>query len=99
VHCANVSSPTESVSGAELVRLYVQPRSQHGGIGRLLISEGEKLAFDHSLSCLWLTAWEGNVGALAFYRRMGYAEIGMTTYSFEGNTYGNRLFAKKLDTA
>ena len=34
--------------------------------------------------------------ALAFYPKMGYADVGATTYSFGGNTYGNRVFAKRL---
>lgn len=99
VLCSNLSSPASSIFGAELVRLYVQPRAQRAGIGRLLISDGEKLVALHHLPSLWLTVWEGNVSALAFYRRMGYAEVGATTYSFEGNTYGNRVFAKRPGAA
>ena len=45
---------------------------------------------------VWLTAWEGNTGALAFYRRMGYADVGSTGYSLQGNTYGNRVLGKQL---
>jgi ribosomal protein S18 acetylase RimI-like enzyme len=96
VLCANLPCPGTSVSGAELVRLYVQPRAQGAGIGRALIGEAETLGLVTLLPSLWVTVWEGNAGALAFYRRMGYAEVGVTTYSFEGNTYGNRVFAKQL---
>lgn len=88
-------APAGKVTGTELVRLYVQPQAQGEGIGRLLIAHAERLA----KSALWLTVWDGNVGALAFYRRMGYVDVGATTYSFEGNTYGNRVFAKTALTA
>lgn len=96
--CSGTQSPAPSTLGAELVRLYVQPRAQRRGVGRLLLSEGESLATANRLPCLWLTVWEGNANAIAFYRRMGYAEVGTTTYSFQGHTYGNRVFAKALVT-
>lgn len=95
----SLGSPVDGVSGAELVRLYVQPRAQRAGTGRLLISEGESVVSALSLSCLWLTVWEGNANALAFYSRMGYAEVGATAYCFQGNTYGNRVLAKRFGAA
>lgn len=92
-------SPVAGLAGAELVRLYVQPRTQRAGIGRALLRRAEQLARSVPLPSLWLTVWDGNANALAFYRRMGYADVGPTTYSFEGNTYGNRVFAKRLSAA
>lgn len=99
IHCSNVQCPAGDVRGAELVRLYVQPRAQRGGVGGLLISESEALVAARSLSSLWLTVWEGNANALAFYRHIGYADVGVTTYSFQGHTYGNRVLAKQLGAA
>ena len=91
-----VASPLADHSGMELVRLYVQPGSQRRGIGRRLISETERADAAFAASSLWLTVWDGNANALALYGRMGYADIGSTTYSFEGKSYGNRVFAKQL---
>ena len=99
VLCSPCISPVADLSGAELVRLYVQPRWQRTGVGRALLVEAERLARLSSLQSLWLTAWDGNARALAFYARMGYADAGATTFSIEGNTYGNRVFAKKLGAA
>jgi ribosomal protein S18 acetylase RimI-like enzyme len=94
--CSNLSSPVVPVWGGELVRLYVQPRAQRGGIGRALIREVEKLGSASWLPSIWLSVWEDNAGALEFYRQVGYAEVGTTTYSFEGNSYGNRVLSKVL---
>ena len=99
VLCPALSSPVAGVVGAELVRLYVQPRAQRNGIGSALIRQAEQLASAELLHCLWLTVWDGNGGALAFYLRMGYADVGATTYSFGGHSYGNRVLAKQLDLA
>lgn len=89
-------APDGGVSGAELIRLYVQPAAQGLGLGRRLARAAEALAASAGLAALWLTAWDGNRRALAFYAREGYADVGVTSYSFEGNCYGNRVLARQL---
>lgn len=89
-------APAGPMVGAELVRLYVQPQAQGLGIGRELMRAAESAASNGGLTCLWLTAWEGNHRARGFYEALGYIDIGATTYTFQGNSYGNRILAKKL---
>ena len=86
----------ESVSGAELVRLYVQPQSRGSGIGRALVEQTEELVVAASLRSLWLTVWELNEPAIAFYRRIGFREAGAGRYTYEDQVYGTRIFAKEL---
>ena len=93
---AGQAAPSGGVTGAELIRLYVQPAAQGSGLGRQLIRAAEALAAEAGLPALWLTAWDGNHRALAFYARQGYADVGATSYSFEGNSYGNRVLARGL---
>jgi diamine N-acetyltransferase len=83
-----VPSPTEGFTGAELVRLY--------GLGRALLARAEQLVQAAHLPILWLRAWEGNHNARAFYAHVGYEDVGATTYSFQGVTVPNRVFAKRL---
>lgn len=90
-------APAGVVVGAELIRLYVQPAAQRLGLGRRLIRAAEALAAEAGLGALWLTAWDGNQRALGFYAREGYADVGATSYSFEGNSYGNRVLARLLE--
>ena len=85
--------------GAELVRLYVQPHFKRRGLGRALLSQAEAMARTTSAECLWLTAWAGNGPALAFYVALGYTDIGVTNYIFQGNSYENRIFTRKLANA
>jgi ribosomal protein S18 acetylase RimI-like enzyme len=87
-------SPTGGISGAQLVRLYVQPQAQGSGAGKALIGAAESLVAAQSLKALWLTAWEHNSRALAFYARRGYADVGPSTYTAMGATYGTRVLAK-----
>lgn len=96
VVAAALPAPAGAVRGAELVRLYVQPRAQRSGLGSALLARAEQAAAAAALPWLWLTAWEGNARALAFYARMGYADVGATTYALQGRSYGNRVLAKSL---
>jgi len=90
-------APATDVAGAELVRLYVQPRSHGNGVGRILLSAAEAATRDAGLDLLWLTAWDGNTSARAFYARCGYADAGATTYVFEDRSYGNRVLVRRLE--
>jgi diamine N-acetyltransferase len=94
---SSAPSPAGALAGAELVRLYVQPKAQRTNIGRSLLTRAEQLAQAVSIKCLWLTAWEGNHNARAFYARVGYVDVGATTYAFQGQTYSNRVLAKRLE--
>lgn len=89
-------APAGTVVGSHLVRLYIQPRFQRAGHGRRLLGAAEAAATSLGHSALWLTAWEGNDRARRFYEAVGYEDIGATTYAFEGRTYANRVFAKRL---
>jgi diamine N-acetyltransferase len=99
VRLSQRAAPDGQTSGAELVRLYVQPAAQHNRIGRALLERTEQVARTHKLSSVWLAAWDRNTNARAFYAHMGYADVGATTYSFQGHTYANRVLAKHLSVA
>lgn len=81
---------------AELQRLYIQERFTGLGIGHRLLRAAEQHAAREGASLLWATVWDGNERALGFYPRRGYALLGEPTYTFQGETHGNRLFGKAL---
>lgn len=90
------AAPDGGVTGAELVRLYVQPRWQHAGLGRRLLREAEDAAAAAGAAHLWLTAWSGNDRARAFYAALGYEDVGESRITFQGRAYENRVFARRL---
>ena len=96
VGLAEAPAPDGGVRGAERIRLDVQPAAQGLGLGRQLIRAAEALAAEAGLGALWLTAWDGNHRARGFYAREGYDDVGATSYSFEGNSYGNRVLVRSL---
>jgi diamine N-acetyltransferase len=89
--------PVMGIDGVEVLRLYVQAPFQRQGIGRALLALAERQAHDRGDRHVWLTAWVGNAGALAFYPTVGYADVGTTQYVIEGQAYQNRVFAKRLN--
>ncbi|NVZ20635.1 GNAT family N-acetyltransferase [Pseudomonas costantinii] len=90
-------SMIEAPDVAELQRLYIQERFTGLGIGYQLLQAAEQRAALGGASLLWATVWVGNERALGFYPRRGYEELGAPTYTFQGETHGNRLFGKALN--
>ncbi len=88
--------PAPGIGGVEALRLYVQAPFQRHGIGRALLKFAEQHAHERGDPYVWLTAWVGNTGALAFYPAAGYADAGTAQYVIEGQAYENRVFAKRL---
>lgn len=81
-------------ANVEIVRLYVHPRFHRQGIGQTLCSHAEGIAAARGAAGVWLTAWSGNARALAFYRAIGYEDIGAASYAIEGQHYDNRVLRK-----
>lgn len=81
---------------AELLRLYVQEPFTGVKVGTKLLAEAENLAASAGVTVMWLTPWVHNHRALAFYARRGYADFGLTYFTFEGESHENRVFAKPL---
>jgi GNAT superfamily N-acetyltransferase len=88
--------PASEIQGMEILRLYVQAPFQRHGIGQVLLKTAEQSALSRGDRHVWLTAWVGNLGALAFYPAVGYVDVGATECLIEGQAYENRIFAKRL---
>ena len=88
--------PIPGVVGLEVLRLYIQPPFQRQGIGRALLTRAEVRARRSGMQFVWLTAWVGNTGALAFYPSAGYEDAGATQYVIQGISYENRVFTRPV---
>ena len=72
----------------ELVRLYVAPPFHGQGLGARLLRHARA---SNPARPLWLGAWEGNAGALRFYRREGASLIGETWFELDGQRHRNEM--------
>jgi len=73
-------SPANTLMLAELQTLYVQAHFLRQGVGRQLLSEAEKEAFDLAGMPLWLSVNANNTQAIGFYLRQGYTKQGVTDF-------------------
>jgi ribosomal protein S18 acetylase RimI-like enzyme len=88
--------PDPTVTGMEVLRLYVQRPFHRRGIGCALMRLAEERTRRASHQAIWLTAWAGNLAARDFYRSLGYRDVGSTPYFIEGKAYENRILVKQV---
>lgn len=76
-------TPPECVkdpSALMLKRLYVL-RQWHGkGVAHALFDAVVETAWQQGLGSLWLSVWEQNPRAIAYYRKMGFEEVGSLVF-------------------
>jgi len=58
----------------------VAPAAQGHGVGRLLLTEAERVARAWPADAIRLDAYDGAVGAGAFYAKYGFKEVGRVVY-------------------
>ena len=88
--------PRVPAPSAELGRLYVQSHFLRRGIGAELLRRSEALVREDRAATLWLTAYVGNLRALAFYASQGHADRGRSDHVFEDERFENRVLFKLL---
>ena len=85
-----------SVSGDQLVHLFVEPSHQHVGLGRHLLALGEAMIAAGGHMDFELHARVENVAAIAFYERAGWAVTDRLIHTVEhGISYDERVLTKR----
>jgi diamine N-acetyltransferase len=92
----NSTCPVLSVTGPEILRLYIQFPFQHQGLGQALLKYAEDRAQAQGAQAIWLTTWVLNTRAVAFYPQAGYERVGSTQYLINSKAFENDVFAKRL---
>ena len=86
-------SPVPGCPRAELATLYVSRHFAGRGIGSTLLARaGELVAALTGETGFWLSANARNEGAIAFYRRLGFNELGSFDFELEGERHPNLVF-------
>jgi ribosomal protein S18 acetylase RimI-like enzyme len=80
------------LAGLYVERLYVSRRHQRSGFGGRLLEAAFAEARARSRTHLWLSAWEENVAAIAYYKGRGFHQAGEWPWVFEsqGKRYVDR---------
>ncbi len=88
--------PIVGCSPYEISTLYVQPRHQGTGKGSGLLRACLQHVVQVGGNGAWLTANAANDGALAFYRRHGFTDVGEAFFVFSDQAYENRVLTISL---
>jgi diamine N-acetyltransferase len=64
----------------QLSRLYTRTGATGSGIGSLLMRRVLEMAAEQEYDVIWLGVWEHNAGAIAFYRRWRFEEVGTLVF-------------------
>ena len=92
----DVPDGVDDPGAIELVRLYVD-RAWHGrGLAAALMTRAEAAARDRGARRMWLGVWENNHRAAAFYRKLGYAEVGEHVFMLGADAQRDLILAKAL---
>ncbi len=80
----------------ELRRFYVD-RSAHGkGVAQALMQAAQASARDMEGKHLWLSVWERNPRAIAFYRKVGFVDVGSTDFFVGPDRQTDRVMVTSL---
>ena len=64
----------------EVERIYISNKFQKLGLGKLLLERALHMADKLGKKKIWLGVWEHNPRAIAFYRKIGFVEVGAQTF-------------------
>lgn len=83
--------PTPAI---ELQRFYVA-RDYHGlGLAQLLMKKVLATVLERDAATLWLGVWEHNARAIAFYRKLGFADVGTHMFLLGDDQQTDRIMCR-----
>ena len=89
----------ESISNnntIELERLYTLPEYFGKGVGEALMRSCFEAAKQSGFEAVWLGVWERNLRALAFYRKIGFREVGNKTFQLGSDIQTDKVMERAL---
>lgn len=88
------------VTGAapiEIQRFYLSAEWHGRGLARRLMDASLAAARAAGAHTVWLGVWERNPRAIAFYRKMGYVDVGAHVFVVGTDPQTDRLLTRSLD--
>jgi len=70
----------KSEDAIELERIYVKEEFQRQQIGKHMLQEATRLAFQKNKKYIWLGVWENNTDAIHFYEKHGFTKFDTHPY-------------------
>ncbi len=86
-----------AADAAALLRLYVDPAWHGRGLAAALMARALASARAFGSGHLWLSVWERNPRAIAYYRKTGWVEVGEAAFVVGSDRQHDRIFLLALD--
>ena len=80
----------------EIERIYIKSKFQKHGLGKYLLNKAMEIAKERKKKNIWLGVWEKNENAIAFYKKMGFAQTGAHSFYMGDEEQIDFLMAKTL---
>jgi diamine N-acetyltransferase len=80
----------------EIARLYSFKRWIGSGVGAALMRHCLDAAASRGRRTVWLSVWEHNPRAIAFYRRWGFADVGAKSFQLGTDLQTDRVMARRV---
>jgi diamine N-acetyltransferase len=80
----------------EVHRFYVDRRVHGKGVAQALMSAVKSVAKDFDAQHLWLSAWERNPRAVAFYAKMGFEIVGSADFVVGSDVQTDHIMVASL---
>ena len=90
-----VDMEVDATDALELHRLYVDPATKGAGVAQALMDEALAWARGKGARAMYLSVWENNTRAQAFYRRYGFEHVG--EHKFMVGRVADRDFIWRLE--
>lgn len=81
----------------KLKRLYVHQSALGRGVGPALMQRCVEAAQENQQDAIWLTVWEHNPRAQAFYLKWEFVEVGDIPFSMGGSVFNDLLMVRKVN--
>lgn len=80
----------------ELERLYTMPEYFGRGVGDALMQCCFEAAKEAGFEAVWLGVWENNLRARAFYRKLGFREVGDKVFQLGSDAQTDKVMERAL---
>ncbi|WP_042461256.1 GNAT family N-acetyltransferase [Neobacillus dielmonensis] len=80
----------------EVERIYIKSKFQNHGLGKMLLNKALEVAMEGSKKRIWLGVWEKNENAIAFYKKMGFVQMGAHSFYMGDEEQTDYIMTKTL---
>lgn len=90
LHCVKVPNPLQ------LVRFYLRKHYYGRNLGNTLMKACLEIAGSRGFESIWLSTWELNHRANAFYRKWNFEVVGEAKFTVGSDVQNDYIFARKI---